>query len=952
MSPKYTLLLGTCLAWTLSGVAQAQTPIAAAVAAQGQDTLVEEADIAAETGIVVRAQRMRGQLDVEQAPVLELNEEDILAVGANSVEELIAAIGPQTGSSRGRGGGPPVFLVNGIRISSFREMRSYPPESIAKIEVLPEEVAQRFGFPPDRRVVNMILKDSYSSREIELEFEGPDRGGYFRNEQQFTMLRIKDGGRLNVNLEAGDVSMLTEAERGVVQPGSLQPDVSGDPDPAKYRSLVADSRSFEATANWAKAFIESGSSLSFNGTYERSDSLNLSGLNTVLLVAPDDSSALRTFGERDPLQRRSSSDTFSTAATWTRPVGSFQLTATLDASHALSSVEIDRRFDTQDLIDAAAAGTLAIDAPLPDVADNGFDTAETKTWAGRGKFTARGAPLYLPAGEFSTTFDLGYEWDRIESSDTRTAFDTRLTRGDLEAGVNVVIPITSRRDMVWDALGTITLNAQAGINHLSDFGTLADWSTGINWSPWDNLNLQATHVWREVAPSLGNLGNPRVETFNVPVFDLANGETVLATVISGGNPDLLAETQRDWRFNASWELPFIKDTQFSAEYIRNRSRDVTGDLPALSAAVEAAFPDRVTRDVDGRLLSLDRRPVTYARTRGERLVFGLTTRGSIGTPAPRGGAPAGAGSPPSAPGGEMRRGGPPGGFAGGPPTEEQRARFMQFRERLCADDGMAFLDQVAGAIERGEDLTALFPDFDLTRAQGMLQRFKGEDGTIDRARLSEFRERICSMDPSQMRGGPGGPGGAPAGGAPAAAPAGRPQGGPMMGGRGGPGGFGGSSGQGRYFFNLTHTIELDNQIVIAEGGPVLDLLDGDAQGDFGQAKHSTRVEAGLFLDGKGLRLSGTYTGSARINGNSVTGTSPLYFDDLVRIDMRVFADIGRLTGTETGFLKGFTISMRADNLFDARRRVRDADGNTPLRYQPFLLDPTGRYLGVDLRKMF
>ena len=32
--------------------------------------------------------------------------------------------------------------------------------------------------------------------------------------------------------------------------------------------------------------------------------------------------------------------------------------------------------------------------------------------------------------------------------------------------------------------------------------------------------------------------------------------------------------------------------------------------------------------------------------------------------------------------------------------------------------------------------------------------------------------------------------------------------------------------------------------------------------------------------------------------------------------------------------------------------VTDTDGNTPLRYQPFLLDPTGRYLGIDLRKMF
>ena len=47
------------------------------------------------------------------------------------------------------------------------------------MEVFPEEVAQRFGFPPDRRVINLILKDNYRNAEVELEFEGPSRGGNY-----------------------------------------------------------------------------------------------------------------------------------------------------------------------------------------------------------------------------------------------------------------------------------------------------------------------------------------------------------------------------------------------------------------------------------------------------------------------------------------------------------------------------------------------------------------------------------------------------------------------------------------------------------------------------------------------------------------------------------------------------------------------------------------------------
>jgi hypothetical protein len=39
-------------------------------------------------------------------------------------------------------------------------------------------------------------------------------------------------------------------------------------------------------------------------------------------------------------------------------------------------------------------------------------------------------------------------------------------------------------------------------------------------------------------------------------------------------------------------------------------------------------------------------------------------------------------------------------------------------------------------------------------------------------------------------------------------------------------------------------------------------------------------------------------------------------------------------------------------VFDAQRKVRDANGDTPINYQPFVIDPLGLYLGIDLRKLF
>lgn len=986
--------------------------------------------------IVVRAERLKGQLDVEVPPLLELDEEDIAAEGVTSIADLVTNISSQTGSPRGRGDGRPVILVNGIRVGSFREFFQYPPEALARVEVFPEEVAQRFGFPPDQRVVNLILKDDFASREVELEFEGPSRGGYFVNEQELGYLRIKDGGRINFNLEANDTSPMTEARRGIIQtPGSVS-DIEGDPDPAEYRSLIDDARSIEASISWAKAFLESGTSVSANINYDRSDRLRLSGLNTITLTDPAGESVLRTFGEATPLETRTASDEFSAAGTLSKSVNAFRLTTTATASLSESETEIDRRFDTTSLEADAAAGILAIDADLPRFAENGFDIASTRTISGETLSTLRGPLALLPAGELIATFDAGGNWQRIESSDTRGSPDAILTRRVLTTGANLVVPLTSRRNGFADALGSFTLNLNAGLDDLSDFGLLGDYNIALNWAPTDRLNFSANYIVREVAPSLAALGGPEIVTFNAPVFDFSTGETVLATVTTGGNPDLLAETQRDWRFSANWELPFVDNTRFTLEYIVNRSDDVTRVFPTVTPEIEAAFPDRVTRNSEGRLVALDRRFVTYAETRFKRLQISLFTRGSFGMPQ-RGedgrGQGRGGGGPP-----QGRRGragdGPPG--AGGPPRAEQREQFRVFRERLCADDGREFVQRIIARVEAGEDVSDEIPGFDPQRFERILSRVRGEDGTIDPELLAAFRERFCSMDPAIFRG----RGGQQAEGDAASTPDGQAPGGGMRAAfaalrericgedgaeqlarivaaiengedtsellpgmdpqflkmmldrarsedgtippealeqfrervcsrQGGPGGQGGQRGGGgpfgggnpfargrmqgwRYFVSLNHNIALESETLIAPGLAPLDELAGDALSPFGLSRHNTRLEAGLFGGGIGFRLSGQYIGEARLNGSGLPGSSDLLIGDLVRFDLRAFSNLGELFGDDSGLLKNLRVSLRFDNIFDARREVVDENGETPISYQPFLIDPTGRFIGIDIRKLF
>lgn len=962
---RFAVLPLMALVLTAPALAQDAPPSAD----EGEERPQPTSSLDEEGQIVVRAGRLPGQLDVPQQPLVELDAEDIAAYGVSSIEDLVAQLGPATGSSTGRGGGGrPVFLINGIRVSSFREFFAYPPEALRKVEVLPEEVAQKFGFPADRRVVNFILKDNFSSREVELEYEQPWDGGYSRTEQEFTLLKLTDKGRINFNLEASDTSLLTESERDIIQtPGSL-PTVPGDPDPATGRSLISDSAGLEGTLSYTKSYQESGATLSLTGNLERNESGSLSGFNTVTLVDGAGNSELRTFGE--PLEVRSRTDNANASLGYSRPLGEFQLTVTANAGIVDTTTEIDQRADTRVAELRAQFGLLALDGPLINTRPTAFDTASTQSTSASTKATLRGSMFRVPAGDVNVTFDGGYDWSRIDSEDTRGPGAATLTRGVIDGGVNVSIPLTSTRENFLGGAGEIGLNLQAGFDDLSDFGTLYDWSATVSWSLFDNdLFLSATYFNREVAPSLAFLGNPEIRTFNAPVFDFRNNTTELVTITSGGNPNLLAETQKDWKFSGNVKIPIKADMRLNVTYARNRSDNVSRSFPALTDATEAAFPDRVTRDAAGTLLAIDRRPVTFAETRTESLNIGLTLRGQIGGGSDarggRRGGPGGSGGPP--PSQPAQGNGPPAG-AGGPGG----AQFQQMREKFCAtpegempdlsgipermlerlrgEDGKIDPAKVKQARERlcGEEGAERSERFAAIRTalcadppriedlpEQMQARLRNEDGSINAERLAQMKQRLCSGEGGQQ--GQGGAGSQQAQSSPAV------RFNPFD--RRGPRGA-------RYFLNVTHTIQLKDTVLVAPGGPLLDQLDGDSTSAFGLPRHTTRLEGGLFFGGYGMRLSGRYTGKADLSGSGLPASTDLFFDDLATFDLRLFANLGEVFKQEEGFLKNFRVSLRADNIFDGRRTVRDSNGDTPLSYQPDLIDPTGRYVGIDLRKLF
>ncbi|MEY4555092.1 MAG: hypothetical protein RL093_211, partial [Pseudomonadota bacterium] len=113
--------------------------------------------------VVTTGARPRGSVNSDIPPDVVLTAEQIQAYGASNIAELLTYLEPLTRSSRGRADGQPVFLVNGRRISGFREIQGIPPEAIERMDILPEEVALEYGYAADQRVVNFVLKANFRS---------------------------------------------------------------------------------------------------------------------------------------------------------------------------------------------------------------------------------------------------------------------------------------------------------------------------------------------------------------------------------------------------------------------------------------------------------------------------------------------------------------------------------------------------------------------------------------------------------------------------------------------------------------------------------------------------------------------------------------------------------------------------------------------------------------------
>jgi hypothetical protein len=879
----------------------------------------EEAANAVDLGTVnVSSARPRGSVDSDIPPDITLSAEDIQSYGASSISELMTYLEPLTRSSRGSGG-QPVMLVNGRRISGFREISSIPPEAIERIDILPEEVALEYGYRADQRVVNFVLRNNFRSITTEVEGRVPTAGGRTVSELDANLLRISGARRWSMELEYERATPLFESERDLRrEPGSTPYDLignivgiptqaeidaglDGEIDPAlsglvgrrvteapipaagytlgdfaagygglrtgdlgSYRTLMSATESASVGGTF-KTDLNSTTQVTFSGSLDDNSSRSFNGLPGVILTLPEDNpfspfardvSVYRYLDDADSLRRQTD-----------------RLTARVGA-----------------LLD----GYLGEDWRWT-LAGN-YDRVETDTITGRGynaaPFNARLAAGDPAASPFATL---------------ATADFTRIPNDTANSVSQVLSTELVLNGDVWELpAGGVSSTIKFGADTRSlDSTSVRSGVASPRSQSRDRYNGQASFnipiasTRRDILPMLGDLS----VNFNAGYEDLSDfgGLTSLGLGLNWSPVEKVSFLVSLTDEQGAPSIAQLNDPVIS-----------TPNVPVFDFATGETV--QITR-IDGGNPDLDAENRRIWKA-------GITLQ----------------------------------------PFTDENLRISSTWTRTTIDDSINSFPTITSELE------AALPDRFERDPAGNLASIDARPLNFARAEREDIRtgfnfSRAFGTPTPQPAGGGArraGPGGGPVimGGPPPGGGGGdaRPQGGGdgpqiRMGGGGRGRGGGMQPGQGRYMISVYHTYRLQDQILIADGLPILDLLDGAAtSGRGGSPRHELQGQVGVFKSGMGAFLRANWTDSTRIDG----GTGPdLNFSGRTTVNLNVFVDLGAQTSwvERYSWLKGTRVQLGVNNLFDSRTEVTSSAGDTPLNYQPDYLDPEGRTISLSLRKI-
>jgi len=460
-------------------------------------------------------------------------------------------------------GGEPMVLINGKRSPNSGAFSGFPPGALARAELLPPEAASLYGAAPGQRVVNLVLQKNFSSHDALAVLGRPTQGGTSSLAADLRKSSINGESTHQLGVKVSRDTALRAEERDFER-------VDQAPDGGLI-TLRPQAQVLAANANLMGAVGEWSSVLSLNGQAEDTRSVAAGGIGNV------------------EGRRRAQS-----------------LGGSAGASGVLGGWSVQGN--------ANVLAARSREVGLADIEGENFSAGLN----GSGSRTL----VDLPAGPLVANISGGVSGIRSTVRAGGTREETTFYNQEVRASLAVPLSKARGGPAIGRALGDVMVTMGGSLRQTSA-GDSDEINTALAWTPRRKIRLNS--VWSVSGDSVSDaqrfepqyLGTPRA------VFDFRSGRAVEIVPILGGNPDL--SPPRSERLSVAATVgPFTAWTLSSnLGYQRLEQKDGIGVLPDLTPDIEAAFPDRFQRDAEGRLTSVDYRPLNLHGSATETLNAGL-----------------------------------------------------------------------------------------------------------------------------------------------------------------------------------------------------------------------------------------------------------------------------------------------------------------------------------------
>lgn len=910
--------------------------------AEGVENEVSEVVVRASPNIY---QSLPGAVVGDIAPDVIINPAEIQSYGVSTVTELLAELSPETASNRGRGGESPVVLLNGKRISGFNEVQNIPTEAILRVDILPEEVALKYGFTADQRVVNIVLRPRFQSLTHEVVGGGPTAGGQVSGSYEGDQFQVRGDNRLNIDVKLNGNSELTYASRGLrggaagapysllgnvvsgsgrgpidpaltaligktvavagvpasaaIRPPGLadftaSAGVANTDDLGKFWDLAGAGQSLSANVVAARA-LGGGYTGTLNATLSTSDGQSKQGLPTLSLAlpagnpySPFTANVLvdRYVTALGPLKQDTSGWSGHLGGTLNKQDGRWRFNLTTAYDHGDSLTETGAGVDASLLQALLASGAAGFNpyAPITAAMLTRLPNSQARSLTDSANLqgVAYGPLLKVPAGDMNSSLKIG------DSQSAQTSSSFRL-------GVLQDVQL-SRNDF----------NAQANL----DLPLTSRRNKVLSWMGDLSLNSNVAVNRLSDFGFIQSLGYG-LNWQPIPAVRLIvshSSDEAAPSVSQLGSPTVLT--------------PGVPVFDFATGQTVNVTT-LSGANPKLTDDHRQVFKVGLTvKPWSSQQFSLT---ANYVDQRVDKAI---------------GGFPAATAQIEAAFPDHFIRD-----SAGDLVEEDLRPINQAWTRRQNIRWGFNYSTAVGKAAPRPQGPPGALPRRARADGQGPDQPpAQASPSTSTPPTAAPVKSQTANTSPPTAQAAQGGgPGG--------------------VGGRGGAGGFrgggfgGGGQGdpaQGRFQIAAYHTVFFADQTLLATGGPLLDLLNGAPAGKSGgQPINSILGQMGYSQYGLGFRINATWVQGTTVQGGGLAPSGLLTFSDLTTLQLRLFANFSQIRGVARDYpwLRGARVTFGLYNVLDQHLRVKDAGGATPLGYQAPFLDATGRTFGVTFRKL-